>query len=334
MSIHAHKPYRSFFWPVILLGAGVIWLLTNLGMIPTQNLWILFQLWPVLIIVAGLDVIFARRLPWVGALLALVLIGGVVYILLEGANLALGEKPEPRRETFIVSAEETRSASFDLDLSIQPAAVSGLSDSNNLLEAEIGHFGDVELTVTGAAEKQVSLDQSGVVSWFAWAFQAIQEEALTWEVQLSRQIPMDLNVEASTGTAELDLSGIQLESFYFDGSTGNSTIIFPASIQGYQARVEGSTGDIEILLPAEGSLSLRLDGSTGQILLDVPEGAALQVEVLSGGTGDVVRPDWLMKVEGLEDRDEGLYQSAGFDSAEYQLVVIMEDLSTGNLVIE
>ena len=48
----------------------------------------------------------------------------------------------------------------------------------------------------------------------------------------------------------------------------------------------------------------------------------------------MIQPDWLMKVEGQPDRDEGIYETAGFASAEYQLVVIVEDLSTGNLVIE
>lgn len=334
MPNNKHKPYRSFFWPVVMLGAGVIWLLTNLGIIPTENLWFLFQLWPVLIIVIGLDVIFARRLPLVGALLALVVIGGVVYILLEGDSLALPEKPEPRTETFVVAAEDTSAANFYLNLSTQPAVVNALTNSNNLIEAEIGHFGDVELTVAGGTEKEITLTQNGVVSWFAWAFHQVQDEELTWEVQLSREVPFDLDVDGGTGTAELDLSGIQLEAFYLDGSTGASTIVFPASRQGYEAQIEGSTGHIQIFLPAEGELTLRLDGSTGQITLNTPKEAALRLEVQSGGTGDVIRPDWLMKVEGREDRDEGVYQTAGFDSAVYQLVVIVEDLSTGNLVIE
>jgi hypothetical protein len=334
MPSYQQKSYRSFFWPVILLGTGVIWLLANLGIIPTENLWILLQLWPVLIIVIGLDVIFARRLPLVGAVLALAVVGGVVYILLEGEDLVLTERPEPRTESFVVAAEETNAASFDLNLSTQPAFVGALTGSNNLIEAEIGHYGDVDLWVSSGAQKEIALDRRGMISWFAWLFQDMQEAELTWDIRLSREIPFDLDVNGSAGSAELDLSGIQLEAFFLDGSMGHSTIVFPASRQGYEARVEASTGNIKVILPAEGNLTLRLDGSTGQITLDTPEGAALQVEVLRGGTGDVVTPSWLMKVEGREERDEGVYQTEGFDSADYQLVVVMEDLSTGNLVIE
>ncbi|MFW5713045.1 MAG: LiaI-LiaF-like domain-containing protein [Brevefilum sp.] len=333
MSYHQNKSSRSFFWPVILLGAGVIWLLTNLGIIPTENLWILFQLWPVLIIMIGLDVIFSRSLPGLGALLALLLIGGVVYILLMGGDLALAEKPEAQTETFTVAAEETNTASFALNLTTHPAFVNALEGSNNLIDARIGHFGNVELTVTGGEEKQITLEQTGVVGWLTWLLPEAEQE-LIWDVRLNPEVPFDLDVDGSTGEAELDLSEISLENFRFNASTGASTIIFPASSAGYEARIDGSTGSIDILLPAEGNLTLQLNGSTGHIRLNVPEGAALQVEVLRGGTGDVVRPDWLMKVEGREDRDEGLYQTGGFESAEYQLVVIMEDLSMGDLVIE
>ena len=333
MSNPSHKPYRSFFWPVILLGAGVIWLLTNLGIIPTENLWILVQLWPVLLIIIGLDVIFARRLPVVGALLALVAIGGIIFILLEGGSLPLAEKPQPRTETFVVSAEDTETATVELHLTTQPAFINTLAESNNLLQAEIGHFGNVEMTVTGGEEKQVVLEQTGLVSWLVWLFPDAREE-LIWDIGLNPEVTMDLDVHASTGRAEMDLRGLQMGRFRFDASTGAARIELPASQQAYVALVEASTGGLEIILPEDGNLTLQIDGSTGQITLDVPEGAALRVEVQRGGTGDVIRPDWLVKIEGSDDRDEGVYETRGFDAAEYQLVVIVEDLSTGNLVIE
>jgi len=85
MSKNNHTHYRSFFWPVLMLGAGVVWLLINMNIISTENLRILYDLWPILIILAGLDVLFARRLAFIGALLALLLIAGVVYILIYGS---------------------------------------------------------------------------------------------------------------------------------------------------------------------------------------------------------------------------------------------------------
>jgi len=325
--------YRSFFWPVVILGVGVIWLLSNLKMIPTSNLWILFQLWPALIIMAGLDILFARRLPLIGALLGLLVVGGVVYILLNGSTLGLDKEYEPRTETFTVEAGEATSVDLDLDLSTQETFINALEESTNLLEAEIGHVGEVEFTVTGTEEKFIDLRQVSIDSWFYWALPGVEGEKLTWEVYLSPDVPFDLDVDAGTGRSELDLSGVQLDQLRYDGGTGASTIILPASSEGYDTWVESGTGSMEIIFPAESSLMVRLDSGTGSVTLDVPEDAAVKLQVLDGGTGDLKLPDWIYKVSGQEGRDEGVYQTDGFDDAAYQLNIIIEDIGTGNILV-
>jgi len=302
--------YRSFFWPVVILGVGVIWLLSNLKMIPTSNLWILFQLWPALIIMAGLDILFARRLPLIGALLGLLVVGGVVYILLNGSTLGLDKEYEPRTETFTVEVGEATSVDLDLDLSTQETFINALEESTNLLEAEIGHVGEVEFTVTGTEEKFIDLRQVSIDSWFYWALPGVEGEKLTWEVYLSPDVPFDLDVDAGTGRSELDLSGVQLDQLRYDGGTGASIIILPVSPEGYDTH-----------------------SGNGSVTLDVPEDAAVKLQVLDGGTGDLKLPDWIYKVSGQEGRDEGVYQTDGFDDAAYQLNIIIEDIGTGNILV-
>ncbi len=327
------NPYRSFFWPVILLGAGVIWLLSNLKLIPTENLWILLRLWPVLLIMVGLNVLFARRLPLIGALLGLLVIAGVVYILLNGSALGLEREIEPRTESFTVEVGDTTSVDLDLNLSVQETTVNVLQNSTNLLEAEIGHIGEIEFSVLGTDDKHIDLAQVGVESWFSWILPEVEGEELVWDIGLSPEVPFDLTVDASTGSAELDLEDMQLERFRYDASTGSSTIILPAAADGYDTHIECSTGSMEIVFPAESNLTVRLDGSTGRILLDVPEGAPVKVQVIDGGTGSLQLPADMVKVSGREGKDEGVYQTPGFESAAYQLVIIIEDISTGSIVL-
>jgi hypothetical protein len=327
------KPYRSFFWPVVLLGAGVIWLLSNLKLIPTENLWILLRLWPVLLVVVGLDMLFARRLPLVGVMLGLLVIAGVVFILLNGSALGLERDIKPQTKFFSVEVSDTTSVDFDLDLSLQDTTVSVLQVSSNLFEAEIGHVGEIEFSVLGTDKKHIDLAQVGVESWFSWLLPDVEGEELVWDIGLSPEVPFDLDVDASTGSTELDLLGIQLERFRYDASTGSSTIILPASAEGYDTHIECSTGSMEIVFPAESNLTVRLDGSTGHILLDVPEGAAVQVDVKDGGTGGLQLPAEMVKVSGRENRDEGIYQTPDFEGAAYQLVIIIEDIGTGNIVL-
>jgi len=73
------------FWPIILIGVGSILLLTNLGVI-TGNPWtIIFQLWPVLLIALGLEILLGGSTGWravMSALLGLALVGGVLWVLI------------------------------------------------------------------------------------------------------------------------------------------------------------------------------------------------------------------------------------------------------------
>lgn len=79
---------RSLFWPILLVGVGIIWLLSNLGIIQTVSIGSVLKLWPLLLIVLGIEILFSRRYPWVGAVVGLVAIGVVVTIMID---------PDPKR---------------------------------------------------------------------------------------------------------------------------------------------------------------------------------------------------------------------------------------------
>src|SRR6185503_2000477 len=65
---------RPIFWPLVLVAAGLLWLLTNFGVIDIGNLGILFTLWPVLLIGLGLDILVRSRWPAISNLIALIIV--------------------------------------------------------------------------------------------------------------------------------------------------------------------------------------------------------------------------------------------------------------------
>ncbi|TLM99598.1 hypothetical protein FDZ74_17780, partial [bacterium] len=69
---------HSIFWPLMLVGIGVVLLMTNLNALP-GNLWdYVAKYWPLLFILSGLDQIYQGK-SW---------IGGVVFLGLGGVLLA------------------------------------------------------------------------------------------------------------------------------------------------------------------------------------------------------------------------------------------------------
>lgn len=80
---------RPIFWPLALIALGVLWLLSNFGVIANVNLWVLIQFWPVLLIALGLDLILRQRWPWAGNVIALLTVGSAVLAVVFAPQLGL-----------------------------------------------------------------------------------------------------------------------------------------------------------------------------------------------------------------------------------------------------
>jgi len=54
---------RGLFWPLVLITIGLVFLLVNYGLIPGVTAVSLLSLWPLLLILAGVDIAIGRRWP-------------------------------------------------------------------------------------------------------------------------------------------------------------------------------------------------------------------------------------------------------------------------------
>jgi hypothetical protein len=78
---------RSLFGPLLLIAAGVIWLLVQSGNIPSANLWALTHIWPFLLIAAGLGIILRPYWQYISVVLDVLIIGGAVLAILFAPQL-------------------------------------------------------------------------------------------------------------------------------------------------------------------------------------------------------------------------------------------------------
>lgn len=75
------KERHSLFFPLALVGAGVLWLLINMGTIPAENLWALTHIWPIALILLGLGLILRSYWAPAGMLAsALVVLSAVLAV--------------------------------------------------------------------------------------------------------------------------------------------------------------------------------------------------------------------------------------------------------------
>lgn len=88
--------YRRFetnlFWPIILIGAGVMWYMARLELLPGANIFALLNLWPILLIAAGVNLLIGRQWQWVNLLFGVVVVLGAFFVVYNHERLGLADK--------------------------------------------------------------------------------------------------------------------------------------------------------------------------------------------------------------------------------------------------
>jgi hypothetical protein len=344
--------YRSLFWPLVLIGIGVIALLGNMGVLTRANIVVLFRLWPLLLILVGLDIIFGRRSPAISALIGSGSVALIIGLMLVGPSLGLGDDIDVKTERFVEPIGEATSARLSLDLSTGPTDIAALSDSDDLIYAELNYTGKIKFEVRGEREKSISLSESDTdFFWFDWF--GGDDDELRWDIGLSPRVPLDLEVDASSGHLVLDLRELQLTRLNLDVGSGAVNGSLPATEGRYDARVDGGSGScsletsdgadagleidagsgsFKVEIGADADVSMRVDGGSGHLTVDVPDAAAVRVDVRDDGSGRLRLPARFERTRRGDD-DEGTWETPGFDSADHKIEIIIEDMGSGDVEV-
>ena len=332
MNIPESPRQRSLFWPVILIGTGVILLLANLNIITTASLAALTALWPLLLVALGLEILFGRRSTLASGLIALLMVGAVIFILVAGPKVGLNlPTAQVMEEQFSEPLGQARSADVLIDISSDPVTIDALSGSGDLIQAAITHTGEMEFTASGSSDKSIVLRKQPSTASFNWSFNLTQPTR--WDIALSPQVPLDLTLQGGSGSTTADLSRLQLERLNVDVASGSFVLDLPDSEQAYEAEVEGGSGSLRVSLPADTDLTLSITGNSGSINLQVPANVDYRIEVLGSGSGSLSLPRGMDQVEDGDD-DEGVWETPGYARASRRMLIRIVDIGSGSVTID
>jgi hypothetical protein len=327
MENRAH--YRSLFWPVVLIGVGVLWLLTNLGYLTTVRMVEIWRLWPALLILAGIDILFARRVPLIGALIGLLVVILIGYGLLVGVPVPSGSSAGVTTDNLAAPVEQAQSASVTLDFWSDPVSVYSLSDSPNVIDAHITHTGAIHFNSSGSTTKSVSLSHDDRFSGFLFWGMTPETRA---DVGLTPMIPLDLRVHTASGSSTMDFSGLNLSNLTIDSGSGSVELTLPKSGVSSTAQVHTASGSANIVIPADAPINLETQSGSGSLNIQLPAGAALHIEALDDGSGSLSLPRGLVQVR-QGNGDTGSWETPGFQSAKNKISITLQGVGSGSISI-
>ena len=249
----------------LLTSLGVIFLLANFGYVSVDIWQMVFTLWPLVLIAIGFDIFFARRSLWlsiIGVLLILVILAGSLWLfgyLTSKQNALTGQE-----------VSQTLNGVTQAEIIIEPGVgnlnVDILTDSNDLIAGIISTGGAFHVEETysrknGAAT--YSLKTTGSAPYIP----TYGGGTWIWNLGLTPEIPLSLDSNLGAGSADLNLSGLEISDLKSVLGVGVMSITLPDE-GNFTAKIDGAVGKIDVLVP-EG-LEVRIRGELGLANLQVP----------------------------------------------------------------
>jgi len=317
-SIPSHTPPhrsgpRSFFWPILLIGIGVMLLLNNLGVVAWSTWNLIWRFWPLILVAIGIDVLFGQR-SVLGAVLSALLVLAILASI-AGAVFFADQLPLISRITddavwqtshVEYSLKDFDSAEVFIDFTSVPGELYALDESETLIAGDLTYLGELVFEVDefgGMAD--VTLDSRWTGSWSV----APSPPSSNWEIALTPEIPLEISLDSGSGSCDFDLSELTVSDLFLDSGSGS----------------------IDLILPENQSFDFRLDSGSGSLRIDLPEDTGARV-VLDSGSGSF-NPGGEFNLVSGERRGDGIWKSENYDQAE-QTIEMTIDQGSGSITFK
>jgi hypothetical protein len=340
------KTGRSMFGPILLIAIGVFLLLANFNFLPDLNWEAALQLWPLLLVFAGLNIIVRQAPRPTGTILslivALVTVGVFGYVLLfseEGSFLNKyfdGTSSTLTTEHLSYPADDVDRAEVTLDLSSWRTELLALDASDNLIEADVTYLGELVFdTNTAGGLATVSLDtRSASGDWLYWlnpSNWSNSDHEGQWQIALAPNVSTKLDLDLGSGSAGLVLESLMLSALNVDGGSGSAEMVLPGG--NYDMEYDVGSGSVVFTLPESGLHTFLVEGGSGSLTMLVPSSIEVMIVVKDKGSGGIRFAESLFSQMERGDDGEGVWVTAGYEDSSDRVELIL-DTGTGSVTVE
>ncbi len=294
----------SIFLPLILIGLGALLLLQNTGLIQVSIWDVVGRLWPLIPVVVGIELLIGQRSPRVSILvMLLVAICAVPAIMLVAVdsdqsgswtvNITSDHSPSdvanrlPRIEEPLADVERAEVA---LRFGVGELRLASLPASSPLLVAGDLTAGSGREAPMWEVERRrdSELAQIEIVSGSGTFDFNNEDNAELWDLQLSPEIPIELEVQAGASQIELDLSRLRVP----------------------ELQVEVGAAQLHLRLPAHGHTTATVEAGAADITIDIPADTPARIRTRGGLAHFDVDTQAFPRGD-----DSDVYQSPGYDAS-------------------
>jgi hypothetical protein len=254
--------FGRLLWGVILLSIGIVLLGINLEWWDSTVWNSLFDLWPILIILLGIRVIFGGNNIITSIFLIIAVLLGILYI----SNYRdLRTKIEDQQEEKIETTEKTfsndlseniKSTKVNIELGAANINISG-SSNNKLFEGSFSSSTNIKTKSTisdGVSIINISEDIKDFDI-------SKQKEKRNFNIYLNKNLPTELKISSGASKYDLDLSSIKITTLEVNAGASNGQIKIGKEIEKVKVKIDAGASKTTILIPSEFSILVNSDSA-------------------------------------------------------------------------
>jgi hypothetical protein len=249
---------QGVFWPLLLIALGIVFLLSNFGVITGISWLAVASLWPLLLVLIGLDIAFARRWPLPALAAEVLVIAAGLALLAYSPNLSPG--------VFVFSDSDGPGvadvtvpigSATELTLSLNAGATRSYhvtGGATALVEAHSANP-DLRVRVSGTSRANVRLDQ--VSSGFLHPTSSGDVQ-----IRVPSDLPTSIAINVGAGEFDIDLSDVRLTDGRVNIGASSMRFVLPK--------------------PTSGNVDVRMNGGASTITIVVPDGVEARIATTGG----------------------------------------------------
>jgi len=245
---------RNIGFGLFILSIGVIWILVNVGIISLMLILdSLLVLWPLLLVVAGVNMIFrqnhiVRIVTWLVFLAVIITYGYVADP---------SDRNDLTREQFIYE-KLSETEKVDLKLSLGGVQFDIEGGSGNLIDADMKGYGVTESIRYGSSDETAYINIRNTKKTFILGRSLTGE---TCNLKLNNDVVWDMYLKVGAVKGSLDLSDIRVDKLDIDTGAGKLDLIFGNLHDMTDVKIDAGASSIDVSLPEDVGARIKMNGA-------------------------------------------------------------------------
>lgn len=251
---------------LILVLAGVVLFLINIGYGSWTDIHELSKWWPILLIIVGIGILGRGKIPRLAAYLIVIL--SVAAVCTYMIQMDKTQDHQDHNETITRTALSISQQQYPqakrchLDVDYGGGELFIIPGTENLLKGDFDNKPVIKNITSSLQDLEVNLSQKG----YSWS--SMRDNAARWQLMLSPHLTWILDIDAGAVNGSIDLTGIPLQELNCDVGAGSMAFILGNNGANSKINIDAGASDIKLRIPDDTGIRIELDGALSSNNLD------------------------------------------------------------------